>query len=66
MDAKRCDRCGEYYMPDEYILPGFYVKLVPFDSHGEDKHLDLCDNCREELAKWVETSFYEWCKENGK
>lgn len=58
MDAKRCDRCGEFYINDS--TAGFFncrtvnslylAKYNPIPA--KDKTIDLCCDCRHDLDEW--------------
>lgn len=58
MDAKKCDRCGKYFSESTISCKGkFNVAGVAFV--GEDRWtdvsqaIDLCDDCIEELLKFL-------------
>lgn len=59
-DAKRCDRCGNYYIEKEknYKLDGFRVLRVSFTNFfGQNfKSMDLCDECVEKLDQFMNPS----------
>jgi hypothetical protein len=59
MFARKCDRCGEFYMPYGGV-PGLDgSRTSGFEFIGTDKmaryrgvEVDLCPACAEELVKW--------------
>lgn len=48
--AKKCDRCGRLY---DFPICNDQVTLTLDNGVFGEKHLDLCDNCYEELTKWL-------------
>lgn len=57
-NAKRCDRCGKFYMNDDsrFKSRGIYVDYISLISKNGsviDKY-DLCNNCLEHLVKWLD------------
>lgn len=61
MDAKICDRCGKVYGNSNTTI------IVPTDkypdvgrislyTHNGGNAVDLCDECAEELRKWLEVA----------
>ena len=67
MDAKRCDRCGAYYMEKDEIfdipaktvwMSGAHrvrniVRADLVDSSGEYKTFDLCNNCAKQTFEFM-------------
>lgn len=65
-DAKRCDRCGKFYVKSSIpfakygtsIINGEYTVIVGAalftQIPGVDKSFDLCDECLEQLINWLE------------
>lgn len=59
MDAKKCDRCGEYYDPDVNI--GHIGDDRFFKHHGclyfypveSSPRIDLCPKCSNEFEAWL-------------
>lgn len=48
-DAKKCDRCGDYFTPNTAHEPTrFSVRC----KDGQYRRKDLCHNCMEELDRW--------------
>lgn len=47
-EAKKCDRCKEFYEP---FNPGRYI--VEGSKGLGDKIVDLCPNCTDTLKKWL-------------
>ena len=48
-----CDRCGK--RKEAYNNRGFHIfkrRLILTRSTEYDKHLDLCQDCYDSLAKW--------------
>ena len=57
-DAKKCDRCGKYYdenYHDRYVFGNTitHIKLSTDFSDHNYKKLDLCDDCFDELYKFL-------------
>lgn len=55
MDAKRCDRCGEYYV--DTILADYRVQFRDNKNGGwhtsNVSTMDLCYECRLDLEQWI-------------
>lgn len=57
MDAKKCDRCGEYFetIPEEksgmVVLYEFIKSGLP--SHEANYAKDLCPKCKKEFEEWL-------------
>ena len=54
MNAKRCDRCGQYYTIND--LPPYIPVIDPQYRAGCD--LDLCADCIELFYEWMYTDYY--------
>lgn len=68
-DAKKCDRCGNFYTSSEKRLDsqGRYLKGITMDglkyTNGYinqsctryQKQIDLCPDCGEKLISWLNT-----------
>ena len=56
MNAKKCDRCGDYYMPNhtEYLY-----QVSKCNHPNPNTEVDLCYNCSYELEKWLEGEKHE-------
>lgn len=75
-NAKRCDRCGEYYKYNQEIMV-YLVTDPPYDnkkkflnlsikqSIGSDIQVDLCPKCTEELMAWWRHIDRDVPKEDG-
>ena len=54
MDAKRCDRCGAFYMPQ---LKTGDIKASLEQAVRKEKHItdicDLCPNCVKDFYDWM-------------
>ncbi len=59
MDAKKCDRCGAFYINDS--TAGWYSNCTNVNSlylakfistSAKDKTVDLCCECRHDLDEW--------------
>lgn len=48
-DAKQCDRCGGFYK--RICNPIYTVKKD--NGYYQDKYYDLCQNCENELEKFL-------------
>ena len=58
MNAKKCDRCGIYYMPDNTERDWLVVKRYehPF---GFTDTKDLCPGCYDKLLDFLEPIYKE-------
>lgn len=55
MDAKKCDRCGKFYIPEpNSSAKPYFVKDK--DNLVNRRAKDLCDECRDELKNWFDNS----------
>ena len=57
-DSKKCDRCGKYYdgnYHDRYVLGHriTHVNLTTELNINNYKRIDLCDDCFDELYKFL-------------
>lgn len=60
MNAKKCDRCGEYY--DKNVNSEFSLgKRNSFNNYPD--YVDLCSYCTAELEKWFNAEKIEKVKE---
>lgn len=59
-DAKKCDRCGKFYDPNEITFKKDVskFKLVRLKNCFE-RELDLCQECQCELKNWVDYELFE-------
>jgi hypothetical protein len=48
-DAKRCDRCEDFYMPQEEFIVKPEYKIIQADG----KEPDLCRSCHDALEAWM-------------
>lgn len=59
MNAKKCDRCGEFYTKNKVrYLDHTIVGVCLIDSDDScmsQSYRDLCDNCLQQLCEWTET-----------
>lgn len=59
MNARKCDRCGEFYEEYGVKFAGsepngiFYAKRYDDDSYFPSKWFNLCPECMDELKKWI-------------
>lgn len=51
-DAKKCDRCGGFYIPSSRRTCGV-ATLLSFKVNCIDKTFDLCDECLDEFDRWM-------------
>lgn len=55
MNAKKCDRCGGFYIPTSPTLN--LEKAVEALKNGKPKHItdvcDLCPNCVKDFYDWM-------------
>lgn len=57
MNAKKCDRCGNFYINgsmsiDIGITNVNHLYLREYMQTSKDKDIDLCPECRHELDEW--------------
>lgn len=58
-DAKRCERCGNYYVDEEKEFRvnkkkiGYMRLCTPEGNYVVDKKYDLCDQCSKDLWSWL-------------
>ena len=50
MNARKCDRCSDFYLPENGIKK---YTIVWLGNRGEQK-MDLCPTCSKKLKKWAE------------
>ena len=50
MNARKCDRCGDFYLPENGVKN---YSIVWRGMRGEQK-MDLCPACEEKLKEWAE------------
>lgn len=61
MDAKRCDRCGTFYQPEDWKHGDIVVKKKRQESDGiifpntwfVDDSIDLCPGCTAFIKDWI-------------
>lgn len=57
MNAKKCDRCGYFYLPCKGIHERENaIKITRREKDSEKvttEHYDLCPKCMESLEKWL-------------
>lgn len=51
--ARKCDKCGVYYTPNDYKLNLTKKEIVGFEFI--DKYVDLCPDCQKILEEWMVT-----------
>lgn len=63
MEAKKCDRCGKFYAPENKkatingSIPAF-MQLV--NNYGWSiNQYDLCDDCVKDLQQWLKNKKVE-------
>ncbi len=64
MDAKKCDRCGAFYVPvsAQTDIKTNLQMVASAVNKTKPKHItDICDLCPECVKK-----FYDWLREDGK
>ena len=53
-DAKKCDRCGKFFVEDDFDeFPNMYVAKVENITCKEVKIQDLCPSCSEALDHFM-------------
>lgn len=60
MRAKKCDRCGEFYLLENDI--SIYLNNI---KDLDSKHIDLCPDCYEELNRYLTNPNTIVCDVNG-
>lgn len=54
-DAKKCDRCGNFYTLDISDEKNNVAGISLLDKYGRSvKKLDLCQTCRKALQVWLD------------
>lgn len=58
MDAKCCDRCKKFYIPEKFksdkkYTDGRPIKSIGFRTHGIYGEADLCTECAESFRDWL-------------
>lgn len=54
-DAKKCDRCGNFYTLHISDEKDNVVGIYLLDKYGQSvKKLDFCQTCRKELQEWLD------------
>lgn len=56
-DAKKCDRCKNFYMPDDIEIYGIRkIIMSVFNGAGDiDKSYDLCPKCSKKLKNFMDS-----------
>lgn len=59
-NAKKCDRCGKFYDPNESTFKKdvSQFKLAKLKNCFE-RELDLCQNCQYELKNWMNKTQFD-------
>lgn len=62
MEAKRCDRCGKFFCPNDHtgesiqcvtaFGPGGEKVPVNWIGRSETRWLDICYDCKDEFVIW--------------
>ena len=52
-DAKRCDRCGAYYLEDEQPNSVVIVKKKSYFEIERETETDLCGSCFQGLRSYL-------------
>lgn len=51
--AYKCDRCGEFYEPQENVSGQFEIcEVIATRGIFEHNQKDICPACHKELAEW--------------
>lgn len=64
--ARRCDRCGSFYIPKSRRSGGGEFNTITLidrtlsNKYYENRTYDLCPNCSESLINWLNN---DTCKE---
>lgn len=69
MDAKKCDRCGEFYISKVVVVDHTNVNrlyLKEFKPTLADKYMDLCPECKHDLDTWWDFKFKKEESEENK
>lgn len=63
MEAKKCDRCGNFYilMDKKAKIDGNILKYIKLVNNLEFtiKSYDLCDDCVKDLQQWLKNKKVE-------
>lgn len=61
MNAKKCDVCGKFFLPNHYIdgrktFYRMYVRAIDMNGYTfTDDDYDLCGDCAVSLNEWLES-----------
>ena len=65
MDAKKCDRCGTFYVPVKKptdVKSNIEMVAAALNKNNTPKHItDVCDLC-----PTCVNAFYDWLREGGR
>lgn len=66
-DAKKCDRCGKYYVRNKKTFNCVTYKGVSVlqDNLRPPMWFDLCDDCITELFEFLKINWKEWEEGHG-
>lgn len=60
MNAKKCDRCKQYYMPYAGVSKNWYSNNLIFGEESsltyeyvDNKRFELCPNCMDEIVRFI-------------
>ena len=56
-NAKKCDRCGDFYLDKKVSRAGYYSRGITFvgiSGHTIGSIVDLCDDCQKKLARFLD------------
>ena len=48
MKARKCDRCGKFYLPNYHVA----IAVDKWQNLNWE-HLDLCEDCNNDLIEWL-------------
>lgn len=54
-DAKKCDICGKFYVPQLGSLLKSGYHLMYFNALTLDSQFDLCPDCKTKLTDFIES-----------
>ena len=55
MYAKKCDRCGDFYVPGFHTGPNPYYVVIKRLKNGRNFEQDFCPDCESFLTAWIES-----------
>lgn len=55
MDAKKCDRCGQFYLPSDRGFNYPVIYMSP-GAYRNERPIDLCPDCSLDVKRYINNS----------